>query len=58
MASQNESMIVSVVQEPIDQEPDVEELGRRLCGRTLFVSWPHMIEARVVAVSSNEIKIG
>ena len=58
MASQNESMIVSVVQEPIDQEPDVEELGRRLCGRTLFASWPHMIEARVVAVSSNEIKIG
>ena len=57
MASKDE-LIVSVVQDLVDQEPDVEELGRRLCGRSLFVSWPYMIEARVVAVSSSEIKIG
>ena len=39
MASKDE-LIVSVEQDPVDQEPDVEELSRRLCGRSLFVSWP------------------
>ena len=58
MASQNESQIIKILQEPVEQEPDVEELGRRLCGRTIFVSWPHLIEARIVAVSSSEVKCG
>ena len=58
MESRKESMIVSLVEEPLEKEPDVSELGHLLCGRTVYVNWPHMIEARVVAVSSNEIKIG
>ena len=51
-------MIVSVVQEQIDQEPDIEELGARLCGRTLFVNWPHVTEAKIMSVSSYNLHCG
>ena len=33
-----------------------EEVAARVLGRPVFVSWPHLEEARVVAVSDGETR--
>lgn len=53
MNTLNESQILTLVQDTV---PDVEDVGGRYCGQTIFVSWPHLQEARVVAVANNEVK--
>ncbi|GLV41654.1 pacman [Carabus blaptoides fortunei] len=47
--SQNENMIVKIVAS--EEQVDIEALARKLLGKTVHVSWPHLIEAQVVTVS-------
>lgn len=35
---------------------DIADLAKRYCGQSIFVSWPHLLEARVVSVSNQELK--
>ena len=53
MNTLNESQILTLVQETV---PDIDDIGQRYCGQTVFVSWPHLVEARVVAVANTEAK--
>ena len=39
-----------------DEEEDVEQVAREYLGRSIYVSWPHMIEARVLAVADGCVK--
>lgn len=34
----------------------VEDVAALILGKPLFVNWPHLMEARVVAVSDGETK--
>lgn len=34
----------------------VEDVAALVLGKSLFVNWPHLMEARVVAVSDGETK--
>lgn len=52
--SRGESMIIKVEHGENDEKP-INEVSKQLMGKTIFVGWPHLIEARVVRVSSNEI---
>ena len=36
---------------PEEEVPTAEEIAKNLAGQTVYVGWPHMMEARVVAVS-------
>jgi hypothetical protein len=53
MNTLNESQVLSLVQETV---PDINDIGNRYCGQTVFVSWPHLQEALVVAVANTECK--
>lgn len=53
MNTLNESQILTLKQ---DVEPDINDIAGRYCGHTIYVSWPHLVEARVVSVASNEVK--
>ncbi len=53
MATLNESQILTLIGET---DPDVDVIGPSYCGQTVFVSWPHLMEARVVAVASIDTK--
>ncbi|XP_032782787.2 5'-3' exoribonuclease 1 isoform X1 [Daphnia magna] len=53
MNTLNESLVLTLVQ---DSVPDIHDFGKRYCGNAVFVSWPHLQEARVVAVASTECK--
>ena len=33
--------------------PDVSEVAQALIGSEVWVSWPHLVEAKVIAVQSN-----
>ncbi|PSN30434.1 5'-3' exoribonuclease 1, partial [Blattella germanica] len=39
-------------------KPDIKEVATELLGKTIFVSWPHLVEARVVAVSNRDFRYG
>ena len=60
MNSLNESMILSLTSAEEasagSAEADIDQLARRYCGRTIFVNWPHLLEAKVVAVSTRQAK--
>jgi hypothetical protein len=49
----NESQMLKLTQEML---PDVNDIGKRYSRKIFFVSWPHLIEARVVAVANTEWK--
>ena len=53
MNTLNESQIVSLLQDTV---PDLDVVARRICGQIVFVGWPHLVEARVVAVANNQVK--
>lgn len=44
-------MILSILPRPT---PDTAELANEILGKSIFVSWPHLVEARVIAVSSQD----
>lgn len=53
MNTLHESMILSLTDQNV---PDINDIGPSFCGRTIFVGWPHLVEARVVAVASRDTK--
>lgn len=53
--SRNESMVIKI-QEP-EEIVELKTLATNLLGKEVFVGWPHLREAKVVAVSNAEGKI-
>ncbi|TRY93704.1 hypothetical protein DNTS_029409 [Danionella cerebrum] len=53
-SSRGENMILDIL--PSREMEEVEEIAVLVLGKSLFVSWPHLMEARVVAVSDGETK--
>ena len=67
--SRNENMILTILDNHDDNQElhgkysaatvaseSLEETARRLLGKSVFVNWPHMEEAKVVAVSDGKTK--
>ncbi|XP_072264021.1 5'-3' exoribonuclease 1 [Pyxicephalus adspersus] len=55
-SSRGENMILDIV---VDEDSDntmVESVASAVLGKSVFVNWPHLEEARVVAISDGEIK--
>ncbi|XP_050991492.1 5'-3' exoribonuclease 1 isoform X2 [Labeo rohita] len=53
-SSRGENMILEIL---ANQEmEEVEDVAALVLGKSLFVNWPHLMEARVVAVSDGETK--
>lgn len=53
MNTLNESQILKLTNDTV---PDIEEIGGSYCGQTVFVSWPHLQEARVLSVANTQVK--
>ncbi|MGH0119839.1 UNVERIFIED_CONTAM: hypothetical protein FKN15_043272 [Acipenser sinensis] len=54
-SSRGESMMLEIM--PSDEEmPRCEDVASLVLGKSVFVNWPHLEEARVVAVSDGETK--
>ncbi|KAF5282795.1 hypothetical protein FQR65_LT02792 [Abscondita terminalis] len=47
--SRSENMILSIVQD--ENQPTPDSLAKEILGKTIYVGWPHLIEALVVSVS-------
>ena len=54
MNTLNESQIITLL--PQDSVPELDVVARQICGQTVFIGWPHLVEARVVAVANNQLK--
>lgn len=52
--SRRENMILSVLPKNI---PPLDEIAKKLLNKTIFINWPHLIEALVVGVSDSKNKI-
>lgn len=52
-SSRGENMILEIFPGQVEQVDDVSAL---VLGKTVFVNWPHLMEARIVAVSDGETK--
>ncbi|XP_049842599.1 5'-3' exoribonuclease 1 [Schistocerca gregaria] len=52
--SRGENMILSIENQG---KPDPEEVATHLLGKNIFVAWPHLVEARVYAVSNHEFNL-
>uniref|UniRef100_A0A673GCG2 5'-3' exoribonuclease 1 n=1 Tax=Sinocyclocheilus rhinocerous TaxID=307959 RepID=A0A673GCG2_9TELE len=54
-SSRGENMLLEILaSQELEQ---VEDVAALVLGKSLFVNWPHLMEARVVAVSDGEIKL-
>ncbi|KAK7867257.1 hypothetical protein R5R35_000245 [Gryllus longicercus] len=51
MPSRGDNMIVHILNE---SKPDVKQVATDLLGKSVFVDWPHLLEAKVIAVVSRE----
>jgi len=51
--SQGLNMVLTILPQG---EPQISEVASDLLGKSIFVNWPHLIEARVVSVSSTDWK--
>lgn len=47
-------MILTVIQKTT---PNLEELANKWIGKTVFVCWPHLLEAMIIGVSNDKTKI-
>lgn len=52
--SRGDNMILQIV--PSDT-PNFDELATRVLGKSMFVSWPHLVEAQVIGLSTREVKV-
>lgn len=52
--SRGENMILSIENQG---KPDPEEVATHLLGKSIFVAWPHLVEARVYSVSNHEFNL-
>ncbi|XP_069474375.1 5'-3' exoribonuclease 1 isoform X2 [Ambystoma mexicanum] len=55
-SSRSENMILEILSEDNTDEHSVENVASAVLGKTVFVNWPHLEEARVVSVSDGEIR--
>ncbi|XP_054270080.1 5'-3' exoribonuclease 1 isoform X2 [Macrosteles quadrilineatus] len=51
--SQGDNMILHITPE---EPPDVADVASQLLGNNIYVNWPHMFEAKVVAVASSKTR--
>ncbi|KAM8839421.1 5'-3' exoribonuclease 1 isoform 4-T4 [Synchiropus picturatus] len=54
-SSRGENMILDIIQND-DEETICDDVAEVILGKPVFVNWPHLEEARVVAVSDGETK--
>ncbi|XP_067851147.1 5'-3' exoribonuclease 1 isoform X3 [Heptranchias perlo] len=52
--SRGENMLLELL--PKEEEENVDDVANQELGRPIFLNWPHLEEARVVAVSDRETK--
>ncbi|XP_066455607.1 5'-3' exoribonuclease 1 isoform X2 [Eleutherodactylus coqui] len=55
-SSRGENMILEIVVDEDSEDNEVEIVASAVLGKSVFVNWPHLEEARVVAVSDGEMK--
>lgn len=53
-ASRSENMILNIIKEPMDQ--DLETIAQKLLGRIVYVNWPHLTEAKVLALTNDKFR--
>ncbi|XP_059849758.1 5'-3' exoribonuclease 1 isoform X1 [Hypanus sabinus] len=53
-SSRGENMLLELL--PNKEEENVDDVANQELGRSIFLNWPHLEEARVVAVSDQETK--
>ncbi|XP_068197322.1 5'-3' exoribonuclease 1 [Antennarius striatus] len=53
-SSRGENTILEIL--PSKEEPVCDDVAVQLLGKTAFVNWPHLEEARIVAVSDGDVK--
>ncbi|XP_061588821.1 5'-3' exoribonuclease 1 [Cololabis saira] len=54
-SSRGENMMLEVLRRQ-DDEPICDDVASQVLGKSVFVNWPHLEEARIVAVSDGETK--
>ncbi|XP_039413261.1 5'-3' exoribonuclease 1 isoform X1 [Corvus cornix cornix] len=55
-SSHGENMILEIIVDENSKDQMVENVASLILGKRVFVNWPHLEEARVVAVSDGETK--
>ncbi|XP_030071789.1 5'-3' exoribonuclease 1 isoform X2 [Microcaecilia unicolor] len=55
-SSRGENMMLEITVDEDSDEHNVESVAAAVLGKSVFVNWPHLEEARVVAVSDGETK--
>ncbi|XP_071541169.1 5'-3' exoribonuclease 1 [Panulirus ornatus] len=50
--SRGENLILDVTE--LEEDPDLKDVANKLLGKVVFVSWPHLLEAKVEAVSDGK----
>uniref|UniRef100_A0A8C4V4N2 5'-3' exoribonuclease 1 n=1 Tax=Falco tinnunculus TaxID=100819 RepID=A0A8C4V4N2_FALTI len=55
-SSHGENMMLEIIADENSNEQIVENVASLILGKRVFVNWPHLEEARVVAVSDGETK--
>ncbi|XP_022244143.1 5'-3' exoribonuclease 1-like, partial [Limulus polyphemus] len=53
MVSRNDNMIVSINK---DISQSLEEVAAEFCGQCVYVSWPHLEEAKVLSISDGQFR--
>ncbi|XP_068209934.1 5'-3' exoribonuclease 1-like isoform X1 [Palaemon carinicauda] len=48
--SRGENFILDITE--LEIKPNLKDLANQLVGKTVFVSWPHLVEAKVTAIAS------
>ncbi|XP_049723723.1 5'-3' exoribonuclease 1 isoform X2 [Elephas maximus indicus] len=55
-SSRGENMMLEILSNADSDELSIENVASSVLGKSVFVNWPHLEEARVVAVSDGETK--
>ncbi|KFO21863.1 5'-3' exoribonuclease 1 [Fukomys damarensis] len=55
-SSRGENMMLEILVNAKSDELSIENVASSVLGKSVFVNWPHLEEARVVALSDGEIK--
>ncbi|XP_012502897.1 PREDICTED: 5'-3' exoribonuclease 1 isoform X2 [Propithecus coquereli] len=55
-SSRGENMMLEILMNTESDELSIENVASSVLGKSIFVNWPHLEEARVVAVSDGETK--
>ncbi|KAM6989495.1 5'-3' exoribonuclease 1 isoform 2-T2 [Tautogolabrus adspersus] len=55
-SSRGENMMLEILHSKDDTDPVCDDVAAQVLGKPVFVNWPHLEEARIVAVSDGEVK--